>query len=99
MSYLSGIGRKRLPHRLRVAGRRHRLPPPILIAPIGSCPNVAIKLSEGKLNRMKALANQRGVIAAAAMDQRGSLQKSLASARGVGVKEITPAMMGEFKTV
>ncbi len=38
---------------------------------------------------MKALSNERGVIAAAAMDQRGSLQKSLASARGVDVKEIT----------
>ena len=91
--------RKRLPHRLRVAGRRHRPPHLILMALIGSCHNVAMKLSEGKLKRMKALANQRGVIAAAAMDQRGSLQKSLASARGVGVKEITPAMMGEFKTV
>ena len=56
-------------------------------------------LSEGKLKRMKALSNERGVIAAAAMDQRGSLQKSLAAARAVGVKEITPAMMSEFKTV
>jgi tagatose 1,6-diphosphate aldolase len=46
---------------------------------------------------MKALANDRGIIAAAAMDQRGSLQKSLAVARGVDVKEITPAMMSEFK--
>ena len=58
-----------------------------------------MKLSEGKLRRMKALSNQRGVIAAAAMDQRGSLQKSLASARGVDVKEITPEMMSEFKVV
>src|SRR5512133_40631 len=57
-----------------------------------------MKLSEGKLKRMKALANDRGIVAAAAMDQRGSLQKSLASARGVDVKEITPAMMSEFKT-
>jgi tagatose 1,6-diphosphate aldolase len=48
---------------------------------------------------MKALANDRGVIAAAAMDQRGSLQKSLASARGVDSKSITPAMMSEFKVV
>jgi tagatose 1,6-diphosphate aldolase len=55
--------------------------------------------SEGKLRRLKALANERGVIAAAAMDQRGSLQKSLASARGVDSKEITPAMMSEFKVV
>jgi tagatose 1,6-diphosphate aldolase len=56
-------------------------------------------ISDGKLKRMKALSNARGVIAAAAMDQRGSLQKSLASARGVGVKDIAPAMMSEFKTV
>ncbi|HLH20120.1 MAG TPA: tagatose 1,6-diphosphate aldolase [Bryobacteraceae bacterium] len=54
--------------------------------------------SEGKLKRMKALSNQRGVIAAAAMDQRGSLQKALATARGVDTKEITPEMMSEFKT-
>ena len=45
-----------------------------------------MKLSEGKLKRMKALSNDRGVIAAAAMDQRGSLQKSLAVARGVDVQ-------------
>jgi len=48
---------------------------------------------------MKALANNRGVIAAAAMDQRGSLQKSLAAARGVDSKSITPEMMSEFKVV
>jgi len=57
----------------------------------------AMKLSEGKLKRMNALSNERGVIAAAAMDQRGSLQKSLAVGRGVDVKEITPEMMSEFK--
>ena len=56
-----------------------------------------MKLSEGKQKRLQALANDRGVIAAAAMDQRGSLQKSLAASRGVDVKEITPAMMSEFK--
>lgn len=56
-----------------------------------------MKLPEGKLKRMKALSNERGVIAAAAMDQRGSLQKSLATARGVDTKEITPEMMSEFK--
>src|SRR5580693_10758335 len=57
-----------------------------------------MKLSEGKLKHLKQLSNHAGVIAAAAMDQRGSLQKSLASARGVDVKEITPEMMSEFKT-
>jgi tagatose 1,6-diphosphate aldolase len=56
-----------------------------------------MKISEGKLRRMKALSNERGVIAAAAMDQRGSLQKSLASARGVDAKAITPEVMSEFK--
>jgi len=54
-------------------------------------------LPEGKLKRMKALSNERGVIAAAAMDQRGSLQKSLAAARGVDMKQITPEIMSEFK--
>jgi len=56
-----------------------------------------MKLPEGKLKRMRALANERGVIAAAAMDQRGSLQKSLAVARGVDAKDITWDMMSEFK--
>jgi tagatose 1,6-diphosphate aldolase len=56
-----------------------------------------MSLSEGKLRRMKALADPRGVIAAVAMDQRGSLQRSLAAARGVSVHEVTPAMMREFK--
>ena len=60
---------------------------------------VRMSISEGKLRRMKALSNQRGIIAAAAMDQRGSLQKSLAVARGVDMKEITPEMMSEFKVV
>jgi len=47
---------------------------------------------------MKALSNKDGIIAAAAMDQRGSLQKSLASAKGVAPKDITWDMMSEFKT-
>jgi tagatose 1,6-diphosphate aldolase len=46
---------------------------------------------------MKAVANQAGVIAAAAMDQRGSLQKSLAAAKGVDQKQIPDEMMIEFK--
>jgi tagatose 1,6-diphosphate aldolase len=57
-----------------------------------------VKLSEGKIKRLKALANERGIIAAAAMDQRGALQKSLAVSRGVDVAEITPRMLSEFKT-
>jgi tagatose 1,6-diphosphate aldolase len=54
-------------------------------------------ISAGKLKHLKAVSNERGVIAAAAMDQRASLQKAIASARGVDQKEITPEMMSEFK--
>jgi tagatose 1,6-diphosphate aldolase len=57
-----------------------------------------MSISEGKLRHMRKLSNANGVIAAAAMDQRGSLQKSLASAKGVSPKEITFDMMSEFKT-
>jgi tagatose 1,6-diphosphate aldolase len=46
---------------------------------------------------MKALSNDAGVIAAAAMDQRGSLQKSIAAAKGVDQKQVTDQMMSEFK--
>ena len=41
-----------------------------------------LAITPGKLAGLKAVSNARGVIAAAAMDQRGSLQKSLAQARG-----------------
>jgi tagatose 1,6-diphosphate aldolase len=41
-------------------------------------------MSKGKFNGINACANQRGTIAAAAMDQRGSLKKSIAKARGEG---------------
>jgi tagatose 1,6-diphosphate aldolase len=56
-----------------------------------------MSISSGKAHHMKALSNAAGVIAAAAMDQRGSLQKSLASAKGVDKKQITDEMMSEFK--
>src|SRR3974390_1023402 len=55
-------------------------------------------LSAGKLAHLKKLSNKDGIIAAAAMDQRGSLQKSIASAKGVDQKAITWDMMSEFKT-
>jgi tagatose 1,6-diphosphate aldolase len=41
-----------------------------------------MKLTPGKLAGLNAVSDSRGVIAAAAMDQRGSLQKSLGQARG-----------------
>jgi tagatose 1,6-diphosphate aldolase len=54
-----------------------------------------VKLTPGKLAGMKAVSNDRGVIAAAAMDQRGSLRKALAKEKGA---DITDAMMEEFKS-
>lgn len=55
-----------------------------------------MKLSPGKLAGLKKVSNERGVIAAAAMDQRGSLQKSLAKEKG---GEVNDAMMQEFKSL
>ena len=55
-------------------------------------------LSEGKKKHLKALSDSRGVIAAAAMDQRGSLQKSIAQAAGIDPSKVTDEMMSEFKT-
>jgi tagatose 1,6-diphosphate aldolase len=54
-------------------------------------------MTQGKLKRMNAVADKNGVISAAAMDQRGSLQKSIAKEKGVDPKSVTPAMMSEFK--
>lgn len=53
-----------------------------------------MKMTPGKLAGMKAVSDSRGVIAAAAMDQRGSLQKALAKEKGgdIGDRE-----MEEFK--
>jgi tagatose 1,6-diphosphate aldolase len=55
-----------------------------------------MKLTPGKLTGLKAVSTERGIIAAAAMDQRGSLQKSLAKEKG---GEITDANMEEFKSL
>lgn len=56
-------------------------------------------ITQGKLRGLEALSDTKGVIRAAAMDQRGSLLKSIAKAKGVDAKQITPAMLSEFKTV
>jgi tagatose 1,6-diphosphate aldolase len=55
-----------------------------------------MKLTPGKLAGLKAVSNERGVIAAAAMDQRGSLEKSLAKEKG---SEVNDAMIEEFKSL
>lgn len=56
------------------------------------------RITAGKVKRIDAVADERGVIRAAAMDQRGSLQKALAQEKNVDASEITPEMMSEFKT-
>ena len=55
-----------------------------------------MKLTSGKLAGLKAVSNERGVIGAAAMDQRGSLQKALAKEKGgtIGDRD-----MEEFKSL
>ena len=53
-----------------------------------------MKITSGKLAGMKAVSDARGVIAAAAMDQRGSLKKALAKERG---GEIGDRELEEFK--
>ena len=55
-----------------------------------------MKISAGKLAGMKAVSDGRGVIAAAAMDQRGSLQKALSKERGAAVGN---PELEEFKTL
>jgi tagatose 1,6-diphosphate aldolase len=51
-----------------------------------------VKLTPGKLSGLKAVSNERGVIAAAAMDQRGSLKKALGA-------NATDAQLEEFKAL
>ena len=56
-----------------------------------------MKITPGKLKGLEALSDSKGVIRAAAMDQRGSLLKSIAKAKGVDPKLVTPQMLSEFK--
>ena len=42
-----------------------------------------MKLTPGKHKGLQAVSNARGVVAAAAMDQRGSLRTAIAKEKGV----------------
>jgi tagatose 1,6-diphosphate aldolase len=55
-----------------------------------------IRMSRGKWEGINEIANERGVIAAAAMDQRGSLRKAIAKARG---SDVSDADLTEFKAI
>ena len=56
-----------------------------------------MKLTPGKRKGMEAVSDSRGVIAAAAMDQRGSLRSAIAKDKGIDKKDVTQKMMEEFK--
>ena len=57
----------------------------------------ATRITQGKLAGINAVADARGVIAAAAMDQRGSLRKAIAAARGADGRA-TDDDLTQFKT-
>ena len=56
-----------------------------------------MRLTAGKIKGLQAVANDRGVIAAAAMDQRGSLRSAIAKDKGIDKSAVTYDMMAEFK--
>lgn len=51
-------------------------------------------LSPGKIKGLEAVSNQRGIIAALAMDQRGSLEQAL---KGAGMQNVSDDDMQQFK--
>jgi tagatose 1,6-diphosphate aldolase len=57
-----------------------------------------MKLTPGKLKGLKAVSNSRDVIAAAAMDQRGSLKSAIAKEKGIDKGAVPAQMLEEFKT-
>jgi len=58
---------------------------------------MSTKITAGKLAGLKSVSDERGVIAAAAMDQRGSLKKSLAKEKGVA--DVPDSALEEFKSL
>ena len=55
-----------------------------------------VRMTRGKFEGIQAIADDNGIIAAAAMDQRGSLQRAIAKAKGA---DVGAAEMGEFKGI
>src|SRR5580698_8271819 len=56
-----------------------------------------MKITPGKRKGLEAVSDSRGVIAAAAMDQRGSLKSYFAKEKGIDKKDVPPQMLEEFK--
>jgi tagatose 1,6-diphosphate aldolase len=57
-----------------------------------------MKITPGKQKGLQAVSDTRGVIAAAAMDQRGSLKSAIAKDKGVDKNAVTSQMLEEFKS-
>src|SRR5271168_2068190 len=57
-----------------------------------------MRITSGKQKGLNAVSNSRGVIAAAAMDQRGSLKSAIAKDKGVDKNAVTAQMLEEFMT-
>jgi tagatose 1,6-diphosphate aldolase len=57
-----------------------------------------MKVTPGKQKGLAAVSDSRGVIAAAAMDQRGSLKTAFAKEKGIDKKDVPAQMLEEFKT-
>ena len=57
-----------------------------------------MKVTPGKQKGLKAVSDSRDVIAAAAMDQRGSLRSAIAKEKNMDKKEVTSKMLEEFKS-
>lgn len=55
-------------------------------------------MTPAKTKHIEKLSNKKGIIAAAAMDQRGSLRKEIAKLKNCEPSQITYEMMSEFKT-
>jgi tagatose 1,6-diphosphate aldolase len=55
-----------------------------------------VRLTRGKFDGINAVADENGIIAAAAMDQRGSLKKAIAKAKG---GDASDAELSEFKAI
>ncbi|MCI1858710.1 MAG: tagatose-bisphosphate aldolase [Sporolactobacillus sp.] len=55
-----------------------------------------VKISKGKFDFLEKLSNDKGIIAALAIDQRGSLKRMIGTAQG---KDATDEELSEFKTL
>jgi len=56
-----------------------------------------MSMTPGKVRHMKALSNDKGVIAAAAIDQRGSLKKAIGKAKVLTEEQVPNELLEEFK--